>query len=77
MIIIKQASLAYGIFYQKPERDYFLRNYLYNDLLYTRAEHYIANYQKVTNERTFRVELFYKKYQDLIKTYSTAGTAVT
>lgn len=72
-----QASLAYGIFYQKPEKDYFLRNFLFNDLAYTKAAHYIANYQKVTNLNTFRVEVFYKKYDDLLKTFSSRGGAVT
>jgi vitamin B12 transporter len=71
-----QASLAYGIFYQKPEKDYFLRNMAYDDLLYTKAAHYIANYQKVTRDHTFRVEVFYKKYNDLIKTYSSKGSPV-
>ncbi|WP_207511875.1 TonB-dependent receptor [Longitalea luteola] len=64
-----QASLAYGIFYQKPEKDYFLRGYAYNDLLYTKATHYIANYQKISKDYTLRIEAFYKKYHDLIKTY--------
>lgn len=64
-----QVSLAYGIFYQKP-----LNNELMfgaTSLGYTRAIHYIANYQKTTNERIFRVEAFYKKYADLVKTYPT------
>lgn len=68
-----QASLAYGIFYQKPEKDNFLRGYLYSDLLYTRATHYIANYQKVTKDYTLRLEGFYKKYQHLVKTYDVDG----
>ena len=72
-----QTSLAYGIFYQKPEKDFFLRNFRYDELLYTRATHYIANYQKVTNVHTFRVEAFYKKYDDLVKTYSTTGGNLT
>jgi hypothetical protein len=61
-----QVSLAYGVFYQKP---------LYNELLFTnslgyaRATHYIINYQKTANDRIFRVEAFYKKYSDLVKTY--------
>ena len=32
------------------------------------ATHYIAQYQKISNERTFRAEIFYKKYKDLFKT---------
>jgi hypothetical protein len=65
-----QASLAYGIFYQKPEKDNFLRNYAYSDLLYSKATHYIANYQKVSREYTFRLEAFYKKYNELVKTHA-------
>jgi vitamin B12 transporter len=68
-----QASLAYGIFYQKPEKDNFLRGYLFNDLLYTKATHYIANYQKVSKDYTLRLEAFYKKYQHLVKTYDADG----
>lgn len=69
-----QASLAYGIFYQKPDKDYFLRNYYYSNLNYTKATHYILNYQKVTRERTVRLEAFYKKYDNLVKTYSARQT---
>ena len=65
-----QASLAYGIFYQKPEKDNFLRNYAYSDLLYSKATHYIANFQKVSRDYTFRLEGFYKKYNELVKTHA-------
>ena len=61
-----QVSLAYGIFYQKPERNQIMMN---PGLDYTRAVHYIANYQKVSAAYTFRVEGFYKKYNDLVKTF--------
>jgi hypothetical protein len=37
--------------------------------LYTKATHYIANYQKITKDYTFRIETFYKKYDNLLKTY--------
>lgn len=59
-----QVSLAYGIFYQKPERNQLAISRLLN---YTRATHFIANYQKLTPTRTFRLEAFYKKYADLVK----------
>lgn len=64
-----QASLAYGNFYQKPDNNYFTRPYLFNNLQYSMATHYIANYQKVTRNYTLRAEVFYKKYHDLIKTF--------
>jgi vitamin B12 transporter len=68
-----QASLAYGIFYQKPENDYYLRGYVYDNLLYTKATHYIANYQKVSRDYTLRIEAFYKQYEHLLKTYDSNG----
>lgn len=60
-----QFSLAYGIFYQDPERKYLPS---INQLHFAQATHYIAQYQKITNQRTFRAEIFYKKYKDLFKT---------
>ena len=39
-----QASLAYGIFYQNPERKYLPSP---NALTFMKATHYIAQYQKV------------------------------
>jgi vitamin B12 transporter len=62
-----QMSAAFGVFYQKPEN-----NFLYipnNQLGYTKATHYIINYIKTTTLQTFRVEAFYKKYNDLVKTF--------
>jgi vitamin B12 transporter len=60
-----QFSLAYGIFYQDPESKYLPS---INQLHFAQAAHYIAQYQKISNERTFRAEIFYKKYKDLFKT---------
>jgi hypothetical protein len=37
--------------------------------VYTKATHYIANYQRVSKDYTLRIEAFYKKYEQLIKTY--------
>lgn len=60
-----QASVAYGQFFQNPE----LRNLpAVNPLAFQKATHYIAQYQKTTSLTTFRAEVFYKKYDDLIKT---------
>jgi hypothetical protein len=61
-----QVSAAYGIFFQKPENS---QLYFPNDLGYTKATHYILTYQKTTNDRIFRAEVYYKKYNDLVKTY--------
>ncbi|TKK68318.1 TonB-dependent receptor [Ilyomonas limi] len=71
-------SAAYGIFYQKPENQQLMYT---RNLGYTRADHYILNYQKMTEGRIFRVEAFYKKYLDLVKTvpvnyyYTTANNS--
>jgi len=63
-----QMSLAYGVFYQKPEN---LQLFYNSNLEYTKATHYIINYQKMNKDYTFRVEAFYKKYDNLIKTFPT------
>ena len=60
-----QASLAYGIFYQNPERRYLPSS---SELTFAKATHYIAQYQKVSNLTSFRAEVFYKKYENLLKT---------
>ncbi len=60
-----QASFAYGLFYQNPERKYLPA---LAGIDFSRAAHYILQYQKISSQRTFRVEAFYKKYADLYKT---------
>lgn len=60
-----QASLAYGIFYQNPERRYLPA---INALTFMKATHYIAQFQRVANQQSFRAEVFYKKYDNLVKT---------
>lgn len=69
-----QASFAYGIFYQNPERKYLPSM---ASLDYSRAAHYILQYQKISNKQTFRIEAFYKKYNDLYKTsFSPTGREI-
>lgn len=60
-----EISLAYGDYYQKPEQQYIRFKH---DLGYMRATHYIASYQRISNGYTFRTEVYYKKYHDLLKT---------
>ncbi len=60
-----QLSFAYGIFYQNPERKYLPT---VASLDYSRAAHYILQFQKISSKQTFRLEAFYKKYNDLFKT---------
>ncbi len=59
------AGFAYGIFYQNPERKYLPAGSLLN---FSKATHYILQYQLLTGMQTLRMELFYKKYDDLYKT---------
>lgn len=69
-----QASFAYGIFYQNPERKY-LPTITGLDYSISR---YILRYQKLSSQRTFELEAFYKKYSDLYKetTVSTTGREI-
>lgn len=59
-----QVSLAYGTFRQSPKSQY-LR--VASQLQQEKADHYILNYQRIDNNRTFRIETYYKKYNDLVK----------
>jgi hypothetical protein len=65
-----QASLAYGIFYQNPETQYLPAT---SPLNFSKATHYIVNYQKTTALQVFRTEVFYKKYDALLKTTPVTG----
>lgn len=58
-----QVSLAAGRFYQTPEKNYL---YLNQNLNFELADHLILNYQRIKNERTFRIEAFAKKYNHLV-----------
>lgn len=60
-----QASFAYGIFYQNPERKLLPGA---AGLDYSKASHYILQYINQTKDYTFRTEMFYKKYDRLYKT---------
>ncbi len=55
-------SLAYGQFYQKPERTFLLNRQIPD---YNKATHYIANIQKVDDFHTLRLEVYYKQYDNL------------
>jgi len=59
-----QISIAYGIFYQRPEDDYLKIN---PGLISEKSYHYILNYQYQHNLRTFRIEAYLKEYSNLIK----------
>ncbi len=68
-----QFSVAYGTFRQSPLNQYIRVN---NQLDAQRAEHFILNYQIITDRKTFRIETYYKKYRDLIK-FSSDPTILT
>lgn len=59
-----QFSVAYGEFFQSPQKQFLKLN---NQLDYTQATHYIVNYQRIHNDRIFRVEGYRKEYDQLIK----------
>lgn len=58
-----QLSAAFGDFYEKPETNYLFRN---QDLSFTKATHYILNYQYSAKGQTLRLELFNKNYKKLV-----------
>jgi hypothetical protein len=58
-----QVSLAAGRFYQNPDKEYL---YINPNLHFEIADHVILNYQIKKNQRTFRTEVFYKKYDNLV-----------
>ena len=68
-----QASFAYGIFYQNPERRYLPA--ATDAPGFSKATHYILQYQKIKNGRIFRSEVFYKNYDNLYKTANFNGAA--
>ncbi|KQR95221.1 TonB-dependent receptor [Chryseobacterium sp. Leaf180] len=59
------SSLAYGIFYQTPESKFLNQNFKQN---FQKATHYIFQIQRSEENRTLRLEAFYKDYKNLVKT---------
>ncbi|HMG15397.1 MAG TPA: TonB-dependent receptor, partial [Saprospiraceae bacterium] len=62
-----QVSFGYGRFYQVPEDKYLFDSKDYN---FQNATHYILNYQYQKDNRTFRIEAYYKDYDQLLKQQS-------
>lgn len=69
-----QVSLAYGHFRQSPKNEWLKLN---TALAAEQAQHYILNYQRIENNKTFRIETYYKRYSDLVKFGDDAGTMLT
>ncbi len=61
-----QISAAGGKFYQTPDYRYYFYN---KSLKYENATHAVLNYQIIKNKRTFRVEGYYKNYDNLVREY--------
>jgi hypothetical protein len=59
-----QFSLAFGKFRQSAQNQYVRWN---TQLSPEKADHFILNYQIMTDRKTFRVETYYKRYDQLIK----------
>src|ERR1019366_2989006 len=64
-----QASFAGGIFYQDADNNYLLYGFR-PDM--QKAIHYIANWQYSKDDRTLRIEAYYKKYEHLVWEHDTA-----
>lgn len=58
-----QLSGAYGKFHQLPTQDVLLKS---NMMSFEQADHYMLSYQSIKLGRTFRVEAYYKDYQNLV-----------
>ena len=59
-----QISAAFGQYYQSPENDRLLVS---SNLNFEQSRHYILNYQVINEGRIFRIEGYYKDYDNLIK----------
>ena len=59
-----QIGLAGGSFYQSPDLPYLYAGYRPG---MQQAWHYIANFQWIKNDRTLRLEAYYKDYHDLVR----------
>ena len=64
-----QISAACGIYYQNAPTQYLLQGYRPG---FQQAVHYIINFQRIKNDRTFRIEAYYKSYNQLIHEKNTA-----
>ena len=60
----EQISFATGRFYQTPENE---RMRYTTNLGFERADHFILNYQRIRNNRTFRIEAYQKNYDNLVQ----------
>ncbi|SDR75384.1 Outer membrane cobalamin receptor protein [Polaribacter sp. KT25b] len=66
-----QFSFAYGQFYQNPKSNYLK---FYNNFKSENTSHFIANYQATKQGQIFRIEAYYKDYNNLVKYNETQPT---
>jgi len=66
-----QISLATGMFYQSAPTMYLIQGYRPD---FSHAVHYMANYQLIDKGRVFRIEGYYKSYNQLIRELGTTYT---
>jgi hypothetical protein len=59
-----QLNFAYGKYYQTPYKDFLIQT---TDFDFENSTHYIFNYQHIDDNKTFRIELYYKDYKNLVK----------
>jgi outer membrane cobalamin receptor len=71
---VSQVSLAAGQFRQSAKNQFTKLDHTLNP---EKAQHYILNYQRIDDDKTFRVEAYYKRYSDLIKFANEDGTELT
>lgn len=60
-------NIAYGLFYQNPESKYINGP---ANLDFQKSQHYIFQIMRSSEGRSLRFEAFYKKYDQLVKTYN-------
>jgi hypothetical protein len=58
------------MYFQNPENTYLLYGYRPE---FQQSIHYIANFQHIANDRTFRIEGYYKDYNQLIRERNTSS----
>jgi hypothetical protein len=66
-----QISLASGYFYQLVSQNYLMQGYRPD---FQEALHLMANFQRMANNRIFRVEGYYKSYDQLVREQGTPYT---
>lgn len=66
-----QVSLASGYFYQLAGSNYLMQGYRPD---FQRAMHLMGNYQRIANNRVFRIEGYYKSYDQLVREHGVPYT---